>query len=381
MYLVLSEKTDEFTRIKATLGANVQRVSTRHSLTEVLDEDRSIRIVVIAPSIKGESAFALAEELRIQFPSVNLILVRNRIDVPVLSAALESGIRDVVDAQDATSLMNAVKRCEEIAEKLHDRGQRSESSAPRGRIVTVYSAKGGCGKTTIASNLAAALAEKSSSRVCLVDLDLQFGDIATAIRIHPSKTISHALEMADSIDIEGLVKVLLRYEDKFDVLLAPTNPADIEMLSAKFVSQIITTLQRNYDFVVVDTSPTLNEVIVQTLQESDLVLLLTTLDMPAIKNLKLTISALDALGLSSSRRKLILNKSDLKVGLEPKDVEELVGEQISIEVPSSTKVSSATNDGQLVIFAYPSNPVSKAIQHLAHEVKTLTNALSGTKVA
>ena len=381
MYLVLADKTDEFNRIKATLGSSVVRVNNRNSLIAELDSAKSMQVVVIAPSIKSETAFSLAEELRIQYPLANLILIRNRIDVSILSAALESGIKDVVDYQDATSLVNAVRRCETVTEKLSERGSLSQISVERGRVLTVYSAKGGCGKTTLATNLAAALASDSRSRICLLDLDLQFGDIATALRIHPTKTISNALEMGDSIDMEGLNKVLLRYENRFDVLLAPTNPSDIEMITATFISKVISTLQRNYDYVVIDTSPTLNEVIIQTLQESDLVLLMTTLDMPAIKNLKLTLSALDAVGLPKARRKLVLNKGDLKVGLDAGDVEELVGESIAANIPSSTKVSTSTNEGQLIVYAYPSNPVSKAISQLANESRTELNKSAGVKVA
>lgn len=377
MYLIFSDRADEYTKIKATLGASAQRVSTRHSLLEKLNGDPTIRVVIISPSVKEDLAFELSESIRIQFPQVNLLLVRNRIDVSVLSGALESGIRDVIDAQDATSLVNSVKRCESIAETLSGQSRMGNAPTHRGRVITVYSAKGGCGKTTIASNLAASLADRDASRVCLVDLDLQFGDIATALRISPTKTISNALEMAESIDIEGLVKVLLRYEEKFDVLLAPTNPADIEVITTNFISRTISTLQRNYEYVVIDTSPSLNEITLQTLQESDLVLLITTLDMPAIKNMKLTLSTLDALGFPNSRRKLVLNKSDLRVGLSKSDVEELVGETVSYEVPSSIKVPSSTNDGQLVIYAFPRDPVSKAINHIAFEVKTLSNALSG----
>ena len=381
MYLVFSEKVDEFTRLKATLGSSSQRVANRHSLIEVLDANSGVNVVVIAPSIKSETAFGLAEELRIQYPLVNLIMVRNRIDVAVLSSALESGIKDVVDAQDATALINAVRRCESVSERLNEQSSRQDVTNLRGRVITIYSAKGGCGKTTVATNLAAALASERSNRVCLVDLDLQFGDVATALRIHPTKTISNALEMSDSIDIDGLVRVLLRYEDQFDLLLAPTNPADIEMIKADFISRVISTLQKNYDYVVVDTSPSLNEVIIQTLKESDLILLLTTLDMPAIKNLKLTISTLDALGLDKTRRKLILNRCDLKVGIEAKDVEDLVDEAITAAIPSSTKVSLATNEGLLVIHAFPHNQVSKAIFALAQQVESELETLLKARVA
>ena len=158
MYLVLADKTEEFARIKATLGSTVQRVNNRHTLIEELDSHHDVRVVVIAPSVKSEIAFSLAEELRIQYPLVNLILIRTRIDVAVLASALESGIKDVIDAQDARSLMNAVRRCEAVSDQLTERGSQRESISQRGKVITVYSAKGGCGKTTLASNLAAALA-------------------------------------------------------------------------------------------------------------------------------------------------------------------------------------------------------------------------------
>ena len=381
MYLVLADKADEFTRIKASVGSSVQRFSNRHQLMAGIEDFPAARIVIVAPSIKPDLAYEIAEELRVQRPLVSVILLRNRLDVATLSAALESGIKDVIDAQDATDLISAIQRCESVSERLNIGSTTVNEIVSRGKVITVYSAKGGCGKTTIAANLAAALAEDAKSKVLLVDLDLQFGDVATALRISPTKTISNALEMQNDINVDGLMKVLLRYENRFDVLLAPANPTDYESISPDFISKVLATLQHKYHYIIVDTSPSLNDVIVRTLQESDLALLLTTLDMPAIKNLKLTLSALAALGFPKDRRRILLNRADLKVGLSPDDVAELVGEDIALTIPSSTKVSAATNQGELIIYAHPGNSVSKAIHQLAQIVYEISEKKLESRVA
>jgi pilus assembly protein CpaE len=316
---------------------------------------------------------------------VNVILVRNKIDVQTLTASLESGIKDVIDSQDATALMNAVQRCENVSERIQSIANHEETERIRGRVITVYSAKGGCGKTTIATNLASVLTHDRDGdrdrRVCLLDLDLQFGDVGTSLRMNPTKTISQTLETDGPIDADRILENLLAYQGRFDVLLAPISPVDIERISSEFVSRLISTLQNHYDFIVIDTAPTLSEVMVRTLQESDLAILITTLDMSAIKNIKLTISALDALGLSSARRMLLLNHADLKVGIDSDDVEDLIGETIRVRIPSSTKVSLAANRGELIVDAYPSSAVSKAIQELAREVDRFLVDITEASVA
>lgn len=385
MYIVFTDKRDELTRIKALLGADAKQANSRHALLEILELENSIRVIVVTESVKAESAHALASELRINYPLVNVILLRTRIDVPTLTSALESGIKDVIDSQDGTGLVNAVERCQSVTERIESFAAQDEGRRIRGKVITVYSAKGGCGKTTISSNLAAALASDGVTRVCLVDFDLQFGDIATALRITPSRTISDALDESgadrSAFGWDDLSRAITPFRERFDLLLAPSNPVDFEKMTPDFIAQVISWLQMRYDFVVIDTSPSMSEVIIRTLRESDVALLVTTLDMPAIKNLRLTISALDALGFPESRRALILNHADLRVGLEAHDVEELVGETISASIPSSSKVSLATNRGELIIDAYPGNGVSKAITSLAGEVRRMTTHQAEVRVA
>jgi pilus assembly protein CpaE len=367
MYLVFADKGEEFSRIRATLGAlATNQVGNRHELISALQRDPHASILIFAPGIRSESVFEIATELQMQYPALSVILIRNHIDVPTLSAALECGIKDVIDGQDATGLINAIQRCEAISERLSN--QLKDGAQPKrgGKLVAVFSAKGGCGKTTVASNLAAVLAEQN--QVCLVDLDLEFGDIATIFGMAPTKNLSHILELDGALDSEGITSMLTRVEDGFDALFAPSEPGDTSVFTPTTISRVLGLLQSRYDYVVVDTSPTMSTLIRHVLLESDLVLLLTTLDMPAIKNLKIVLSILNGLGLATERRMVVLNRAEGKVGLAPHDVEELIGEPISVTIPSSLKVSASANEGRLLVSAHRHNVASKALYELARVV-------------
>lgn len=381
MYIVWTDTGDEFTRIKLTLGAGSKRASSMHDVTDFLDRYPDCQMVIIGATIKENSAFEISSRLRISAPYVNVILLRNRIDVATLSSALTAGFRDVVDAQDAAALVSAVKRCEEISRQMAKSEVATSMESTEGKVITVYSAKGGCGKTTVATNLAASLARMSSARVCLVDLDLQFGDVAVALRIEPTKTISHALEMKENIDSQSLSHVLLRYDDSFDTLLAPTSPSDIEFISPEFIQNILMILQGMYDFVIIDASPTFNDLLIRALEASDCILLLTTLDMPAIKNLKVALSTIDAVGYPNSQIRIIVNRADAKIGLTIDDVEAFVGVKIFDSIPSSTDVSASTNQGIPIVIAHPKHPVSRAIEGIAQSVLALAKSNLSEAVA
>ena len=381
MYIVWTDTADEYTRIKVTLGTGAKRVTTAHDVIESLEHYIDCRIAIIGSSIKESAALELATSLRVSHPFVNVILMRNRIDLSTLSNALAAGVRDVVDSQEASSLVNAVKRCEEIDHQITSRHSEQSHDSNLGKVIVVYSAKGGCGKTTLATNLAAALANAGSQRVCLLDLDLQFGDVAVALRLEPTKTISHALEMKEGLDAQGLAPLLVRYDDAFDTLLAPTSPSDIEFIAPEFIQRVILTLQSMYDFVIVDSSPAFNDNLIKALESADLVLLMTTLDMPAIKNLKVAIATLDALGFPTSERRIVVNRADAKVGLTVEDVEEFVGVKVFASIPSSPEVSASTNQGAPIVIAHPKHPVSKSISQIAHAIVEINHGLEVEAVA
>lgn len=380
MYLIFTDTSDEFSRIKLSLGAGTKRVATETELNDALQKYPDCHVVIIGSSIKVLTALEVAENLRITKPDVNSILLRQRLDVATLAKAISAGFRDVIDAQDPAALVASVRRCEEIESKIASTRAAHTESYVRGRSVLVYSAKGGCGKTTISTNLASAIAAESGKRVCLIDLDLQFGDVAIAMRAEPEKTISNLVEIKEHLDEAGIESALTHHSTNLDLLLAPVSPADVESIDSDLVAKILGYLMQMYDLVIIDSSPTLNEIMMKVFEIVDVALLLTTLDMPAIKNLKVALGTLDAINFAPERRFVIVNRSDAKIGLTIADVAELVGVDVFAAIPTSSEVSASTNQGSPIVALHPRHPVSRALIELGEALVSHLMAANQTQL-
>jgi pilus assembly protein CpaE len=238
-------------------------------------------------------------------------------------------------------------------------------AAPEGRVVTVFSAKGGCGKTTIATNLGAALANGGQARVCLVDLDLAFGDIAIALQLVPARTMTDSAAMVGTMDEQGVQSLVTPHSPGLDTVLAPTEPGQAERIDVKVVGELVRVLRRMYDFVVIDTPPAFSEDVLAAFDASDCYVLLATLDIPALKNLRLTLEMLELLGYPQANWLVALNRSDSKVGLGIDEVERTLRVPIAVQIPSSRAVSASINRGVPIVLDEPGHAVSQAVKQLA----------------
>jgi pilus assembly protein CpaE len=232
----------------------------------------------------------------------------------------------------------------------------------------VFSAKGGCGKTTVATNLATALAANKELRVCLVDLDLAFGDVAIAMQLFPERTLADAAVMEHHLDEVGIRSLVTTHSSGLDTILAPLEPGKAESLSPNLTAELLQELKRRYDFVVVDTPPAFNEQVLAAFDSSDVFILLATLDIPALKNLKLTLEMLEILGYPRDNWSVVLNRSDAKVGLSTGDVEHILKTSIAVAIPSSRDVPATINRGVPIVVEQPNHAVSVAIRKLATRV-------------
>lgn len=371
MTVILTDATDDVQRYQFTLGEKVQVTNSIYELYDFLANKSDERLIIIGPNIKIDSARSIATHFRLERPDIGVILIRKRIEVGVLTEALRSGIREVVSSDDAGALVAASKRSLGISDQIAENSMLQGSGSTQGKVLMIFSAKGGCGKTTTAINLAYALSLDPNLKVALLDFDLQFGDIAIALQIDPKKTISDAISMQGNIDDLGIQSLMINYANNLDVLLAPTNPTDVEFITAKLVENLISRLKLTYDYIVVDSPPAFTEAILQVFDMADRCFLLTTLDMPALKNLKIVNSTLEALNIPKSKLEYLLNKSDMKTGLSLAEVEDALGENFSIQIPSSVDVSSATNRGMPIVRDNPRHAVSKAFITLATETNRI----------
>ncbi len=227
------------------------------ALRHYLDHNPGDDVVVLTSAVDLYSALALAESYRVSRPSLGVVLLRRRVDTSVLTDALRAGVREVVDERDLNAVTSAARRVRAVGRAIRD--QSPGTAAPNGRrnarVVTAFSAKGGCGKTTLATNLGVALAERGKHEVCVVDLDLAFGDVAVALGLRPVRTIADAVPLADSLDGPTLSSLLTTHSPGVKTLAAPLEPGLGESVPAELVTRVLGLLKQQFDYVVVDTPP------------------------------------------------------------------------------------------------------------------------------
>ncbi len=226
-------------------------------------------------------------------------------------------------------------------------------------MLAVFSPKGGVGKTTIAVNLALALTDKGNRQVCLVDFDLAFGDVAITLQLFPTHTIEHAIGSENNVDVALLESLLARYQDSLKVLPAPSHPDVRERISPTLIQQTLTTLRTMFDYVVVDTAPAFDEQTLTILEETDECVIIATLDVPTLKNVKVALDTLEMLSIGRGHRHLLLNRADDAVGIDAQKVESILGMDISTQITTSIDIAASTNSGVPILTSTPQPPVQR----------------------
>ena len=370
--------------LRSAVDPDAQILTNVDAARRHLLDHHEIDVVVIGSAVDMEPALDLADYMRVARPELGVVLVRRRVDTTVLTEALRSGMREVVVERDLTSLGDAVRRAREIARAMRSQGgvaAGEEEGRELGRVVTVFSAKGGCGKTTLATNLAAAIADNGRRSVCLLDLDLAFGDVAIALQLFPAHTLADAVSIADNLDITAVEALLTPHSPGLTTLVAPVEPGAADIPTA-VVANVLRLLREMFPYVVVDTPPAFTDHVLAAFDESDTLALIATLDIPALKNLKLTLETLDLLNYPRDKWRVVLNRSDSKVGLALGEVEKTLRVPISAEIPSSRDVPASVNRGVPIVLDSPNHAVSSAIKRFAeqHVLTSSTSAPSTSSI-
>jgi pilus assembly protein CpaE len=232
-----------------------------------------------------------------------------------------------------------------------------------GKVIVVVSPKGGSGKTALASNLAVALAQQHPGQVAAVDLDVQFGDLGTALSLQPQNNMAQ-LARASVIDATTVKVALTPYEPGLFVLCAAATPEEADSITDKHVNAILPLLARDFAFVVVDTPAGLDERTLAAVECATDLLLVSSLDVTSIRSLRKAVDTLDKIGISTPCR-FVLNRADAKVGLEIEDAGVAVGFPVSCTIPSSRAIPLSMNLGTPVVKSEPKSAVAKQFGLLA----------------
>jgi pilus assembly protein CpaE len=253
---------------------------------------------------------------------------------------------------------------------------RAETPVDTTRVLTVLCPKGGAGKTTLATNVAVGLAQRAPGRVVIVDLDLQFGDVASALHLTPDHTIADAVD-APKLDATTLKVFLTPHRENLFALCAPNSPVDADDIQATDVQRLLELLVESFDYVVVDTASGLDEAALAALEVSTDLVLLTAPDVPCVRGTCKEIDALQQIGNRAQRWHIVLNRSDARTGLGIGDIESTIGLRVDVAVPESRAVPQALNQGTAILESDPRSAPSQAFLALVDRVVPRPESANG----
>jgi pilus assembly protein CpaE len=310
------------------------------------------------------------------FPAAEIAAIREQTRAPIIVVASGAGTGILDEALDAD--VSDVLLLPQLVEnvvftvKKASHAKRSVPTVTRaqlGRVVTVFSPKGGTGKTVTASNLGAGLA-KQGRKTLLLDLDLQFGDAAIVMGIEPEKTIYDLVVAPGELDVEKLAGYITKHPCGLDILPAPLRPEDAELVTESKITRLLEVAREQYEVIVVDTSPFFHGPMLATLDRTDELLVICGLDVPTLKNVRLAMQTLELLSFPTSRIRFVLNRANTKVGLSKREVESALKVEVSVEIPSDRGVPISVNQGNPAVLADPGCDFSKAMTALCRSLVT-----------
>jgi len=363
---------DDDPRVRTRLAMQLGEVSHAASFASVgamLEKVAAGPMVVLfGPSFSDGGGLAAIGDFIREQGSVSVVLVVEELTTQLLQQAMRAGVSDVITVpQEAGQLTEAVERAAETLNvgPAYMPPPAADAGPPRGQIITVFSTKGGAGKSFVATNLAVSLARRSDRPVCLIDCDLQFGDAAVMLKLVPKHTIADAVAAIERLDVPLLRSLLVRHDPSgLLVLPAPTEPAFADQIKAEDVVNILGILSMFCSHVIVDTPTYFTEVVIRMLEEADDIVLVAGMDVPNIKNVKLGLNTLRLLNLSESKVKLVINRANSKVKIDVAEVERALGLKADSLMPSDIAVPQSINKGVPVVIDAPRSGVARGMEAL-----------------
>jgi pilus assembly protein CpaE len=366
--LLVVDKDDEFVASAKELFEG--RLPVARSIEEASQtiESGELRMLLLGPSFSNEESMEQIRSLHNQDPALVLMMVAETVTADLLRGAMRAGVSDVIEAPlDETKIEEAIEQFG------HDVLKRRSAARPavtavrteRGSIITVSSAKGGSGKTVVATNVALLLNRLPDKKVVLVDADLQFGDVCLLLQLEPRFTMVNAAHELHQLDGEMLDSLLTEHPSGLKVLAAPLEPAFADDITTAGLMQMLDILQDNYDYVVVDTASMLDELILSLIEKADQVLMVVDMDLPSVKNAKLALETLRLLKFSTQNVKLVMNRSNSKAKLDNKEIEGALKMEIAAAIPSDAAVPNSVNEGRPIVETDPKGKVAKGFESVA----------------
>lgn len=373
-------------------------VMGRNPLVMIIDEDpifrqelqgmlTPARLAVVADCGYGVEATSLAEELKPDLiiasveepvaravqtieavrgvrPGAPVIAYSSTSDIGVVRQVMQAGARDIlVHPFKVGELLTAI----EMAMRTVDTEVPRQAQSA-GTILTVFGAKGGIGKTTIATNVATAIARDTDSSVCIIDLDTRFGDVAIMLDIEPQMTVAEMAAQVRTIDRAAFKSSLIEHESGVFVLPSPKHPNDWRQVEAADIKELAQFASRIFDYVLLDTPGAFNDIVGAALEVATQVLVVTSVDMASIKDTSFILDVLESEGFPDDRLFLTVNHPNGANTIRAADIERVLRKKVFWEIPHDSQMTMATQVGSPVVVARPKSRAAQNLNGLAAKI-------------
>lgn len=338
-------------------------------------------VLILGPEVPLDDALRLATVLDVQVPELSVILVSDP-EPAFMLQAMRAGIRDLLSpSADAAQIRVMLERaCQSFASRHRTHNPQPADSNNNGLVIGVFSPKGGVGKTTIATNLAVGLGKIAPMGVVIVDLDLQFGDVASGLYLDPEHTVTDAVTSAASQDTLVLKAFLTVHPSSIYALCAPKSPVEADHVTPEQVTRLLEQLANEFQYVVVDTAPGLQEIGLAALDKCTDAVWVSAMDIPSVRGLRSGLDILRQLEILPGSRHVVLNMADSKSGLTVQDVESTLAAPVDVSIPRSKAVALSTNRGVPVLQEARRDAAVKGLKQLVERFDPAWRAKGQRKV-
>lgn len=331
-------------------------------------------IILMDINMPNMDGLKTTEIITTEMPDAVVIIMSVQSEVEYLKKAMLNGAKEYIvkpfSLEDIISTIMTTYDNERTRKRhIREINTKGTKELRKGKIVSVFSTTGGVGKTTLALNTAISIAKNTGDKVAIVDLDLQFGDITLLSNIKPSKTIVNVIEDFSDMDQYIIEEYMLDYIAGIKILAAPIKPEDSEFIGPEHISKILDMLKEQFHYIIIDTAPSFQDVILSALDKSDKILFVTSMELHSIKNVKLGLEVMDSLNYSEGKVSLIANKSTQKYGIKYKDIQDSLDREVNIFIPDDKKtVTNAINKGYPFMRNRKGGKIYRSLKKLANSI-------------
>lgn len=365
--------------------SQIQVVGSAKNGNEGIQQAKELKpdVIIMDINLPDMDGISVTETIRKLLPTSQIVILSVQGESTYMRKAMLVGARDFLTKPPSIDeLIAAIHRAGDMAFELQKKEaaeaeQRAvlssafTNTASAGTVIVVYSPKGGGGCTTLATNLAISLLQ-DKKEVLLVDGNTQFGDVAVFLNIQAKNSVADLTPRAEELDEEVVKNVIsIHPASGLNILPSPPTPEDGDKIDSESFTKTISFLQRMYDYIVIDTNSYLTEVVQSSLSAADIIILVTTQDIPSIKNCSLFLSLVDITGLERNRIFFVMNQYDKRIGITPERVGENLKHEIALTIPYDERlmVTASINKGVPLILENKNHPLCKGVSILSARIR------------